>query len=250
MKKAIFGATAAAALLVAGAASAATVSVTLTGYGTDVAGAVAARDAFLGPWAVVGHEDFEDFTAYDDADYDVTPLPTDVGTFTSIGDAGSGSTQVFPAGEAVVRSAAFPGTSATGSRYDADGDEAGGTNYLDSNDGGGISLAIAGLGMFDRIAFLLTDVDDVGSALFNIKSDGNLLASNNVVQGNGKLFLVTVSISELIDQLTLDMMIDTGDGFGIDGVKIVATPIPAAGFLLLGGLGALGFASRRKRKDA
>lgn len=250
MKKAIFGATAAAALLVAGAASAATVSVTLTGYGTDVAGAVAARDAFLGPWAVAGYEDFEEFTAYPDVDYDFTPLPTDVGTFTSIAPAGSGTTQVDPVGQAVVRSAAFPGTSATGRRYDADGDEVGGTNYLDSNDAGGISLAISGIGFFDRIAFLLTDVDDVGSALFNIMSGGESLASNNVVQGNGKLFLVTVSISDLIDELTLDMKIDPGDGYGIDGVKIVATPIPAAGFLLLGGLGAMGFAARRKRKSA
>lgn len=40
------------------------------------------------------------------------------------------------------------------------------------------------------------------------------------------------------------------DGWGLDDVAVNAVPIPAAGFLLLGGLGALGFAARRKHKDA
>jgi hypothetical protein len=38
----------------------------------------------------------------------------------------------------------------------------------------------------------------------------------------------------------------TNDGFGIDAIKVAAVPVPAAGFLLLAGLGGLAAFKRRK----
>ncbi|ETX13239.1 hypothetical protein OCH239_12740 [Roseivivax halodurans JCM 10272] len=42
----------------------------------------------------------------------------------------------------------------------------------------------------------------------------------------------------------------TGDGYDLAAFTVAAVPLPAGGLLLIGGLGALGVASRRRRKAA
>jgi hypothetical protein len=248
MKKSIYGATAAIALLAAGAASAATVNV--ASYGT-VAAAVAAQNSFIGGATVVGTEDFEGLTGANTAG----GLLTGIGTITTIagGPGTSGSTAIAPLDQSVVRSAAAPGTGTTGFRYDAD-DTPGSTNYLDSNDNAAINIAVAGIGMFDRISFMLTDIDDVGAILFKLFVGGNEVYATPLdvskPDQNGRLLLATIDLGFLTDTLNIEMSIDAGDGFGFDGAKIAATPLPAPALMLLGGLGALGVAARRKRKAA
>jgi hypothetical protein len=250
MKKAIYGATAAIALFAAGAASAATVSV--TGFGT-VADAVAAQNAFLAGTEARGSEDFEGFTAGTKlVPGSATPLNSGIGLITAVAGGNPGSTAINPLTEAVVRSASAPGTTETGRRYDAD-DTPNSTNYLDSNDNSAIKIAVSGIGMFDRISFMLTDIDDVGKIMFQLLVDGTQVyatPSDAVLsQQNGRLLLATISLPDLVNNLELHMSIDSGDGFGFDGAKIHATPLPAPALMLLGGIAAFA-AVRRKRKSA
>ena len=244
MKKAIYGATAAIALFAAGTASAATVNV--VGY-DSVAAAVAAQNAFIGGAAIVGSEDFEGYS-----EGDATPLiGTGIGDITTTAGGAPGGTAVTPTDQSVVRSASAPGTAATGFRYDAD-DTPGSTNYLDSNDNSAMNILVSGIGMFDRISFMLTDIDDVGLIRFKLIIDDVVEyftpAGTNRSEQNGRLLLATIDLGVLVDSLNIEMTIDAGDGFGFDGAKIAATPLPAPALMLLGGLGALGVAARRKRK--
>ena len=245
MKKAIYGATAAIALFAAGTASAATVNV--VGY-DSVADAVAAQTAFIGGAVVVGSEDFESYAVGTP-----TPLASGIGPITTVPGGAPGSTAVTPTDQSVVRSASAPGTAATGFRSDAD-DTPGSTNYLDSNDNSAMNILVSGIGMFDRISFMLTDIDDVGKIMFRLLVGGEEVYAtpSDAVKSeqNGRLLLATIDLGVLVDSLNIEMTIDAGDGFGFDGAKIAATPLPAPALMLLGGLGALGVAARRKRKAA
>jgi hypothetical protein len=101
---------------------------------------------------------------------------------------------------------------------------------------------------------MLTDIDDVGAIRFKLIIDGitEYFTPSNVDRAaqNGLLLLATIDLGVLVDTLAIEMTIDAGDGFGFDGAKIAATPLPAPALMLLGGLGALGVAARRKRKAA
>jgi hypothetical protein len=212
-------------------------------------------------------EDFEGFTSFEmcqgvvGCTYDTagatagTGLQTAVGEFRTILPAGTGTTNVAPTDRAIVRS----GTESysVGGRFDADPDTGlDNNNYLDSNDNSGIKLIIPGatnLGMFDRVAMLLTDVDDVGRAKFSVVASGAEFTENTfanpTVFGNGKLFLLTFLFDAPVNSATIAMNIDPGDGFGVDYVGVGVVPLPAPALLLIGGLAGLA-AFRRKRAAA
>lgn len=288
MKKILFGATAAAALSVGGAASAATVGVTinLTEYGS-ISDAIAAQNSFIGVGNELAYEDFESFCSYESAeagdcrvvdtaglatgDLDPGetsngPLNTALGAMRSLKPEGSGDSSVPPETDAIVRSGVAPDDTMFG-RYDADRDVVSGpNNFLDSNDNGGIRLNVPGgggpsKGMFNQLSMLLTDIDDVGEIGFWLSADDSRNAisisdiayttlPNGAVQDDGGLFLATFKFDALVDGVTIDMRIDAGDGFGVDSMSLSQIPLPAAGWMLLAGIGALGAASRRKRKAA
>jgi hypothetical protein len=235
-------------------APAATVSIEMTKYAT-VDSALTARDLFIGGGPVIG-EDFEGFvacTGSNTAQCAKSPLDTAVGQFSGIGPGQTtGGSQVNPKDKVVVRTAA---PSPYG-RYNV---TPGGANWLDSNDLKGIQWDVpgnAGLPMITRIAFLLTDVDDVGSLDFILKVldvgggefiDKTLALNNNGLQ-NGTLHLVTMLFSDPVKDFQISMINGTGDGFGLDGARIALVPVPAAGLMLLGALG--GLAALRRRKKA
>lgn len=239
--------------------SAATVDITFTDYGSgkhtaDIAGATAARDAFIGGMFVAGHETFDGFEACDgtnSATCAAGPVSTAVGTFTGIGPTGSGSSQVLPKDKVVVR--ADPPYAAE--RYEVEGSDG---NWLDSNDMNGIKWEIPGSATLSRIlkiAFFLTDVDDVGAIQFSISASNTGVLTNNVVGGpvgtrpNGELLLVTMLFSEAVDDVDIEMTSGTNDGFGLDGAVVAAVPLPAAGLLLLSALGGMAAVRRRRRKE-
>lgn len=243
------------ALALAGAASAASVNVTLTQYAGNAAGIAAAKAdqaAFLGGNILKASEGFEGFAASPAGNSGgaagnptTNPVVTGVGTFRSLAPNACGGSCVTPSEHLQVRSGNVWG------RYNT---TAGGANWLDSNDNSGMEWEIApaaGIGSFDRISFLLTDVDDVGKVSFNISTRGDVASATgtilNAKPGNGALSLVTMVFDHTVSDLFIGLNIDKQDGFGIDDVQISAVPLPAAGFLLLGGLAGLGAVSRRRK---
>lgn len=290
MKKVLLGATAAAAVSMGGAASAATVEIQLTEY-ASVADAIAAQNAFIGNATELAYEDFEGFCSAESFElnecvnangtFDTAglatgdggnnaeagtggPLVTALGNMRSLADKGTGNSSIDPEERAIIRSATADDWMF--GRYDADRDlSEGPNNYLDSNDNGGIRLNVPGpdtsKGMFNQLSFLLMDIDDVGEIAFQLTADEsrNPISISDIVYeefdlglkpDDGALFLATFRFSEFVDGVTVDMRSDLGDGFGVDSMSLSAIPLPAAGWMLLAGVGALGAAARRKRKAA
>jgi hypothetical protein len=254
----------AALLATAVASSAATVTINTTSFGTSQPGNInaarAAKVAFDGGFHRGVTEDFEGYAASPAGDNGgpasnptSNPVKTKVGRFSSIGNDGCGLSCVTPSGDLQVRSGNIFG------RYNT---TVNGSNFLDSNDNGGMMLRIpgaSGMRSMNALSFLLTDIDDVGPKNFELSVGGKQI-KNQTVTGldgkNGNLVLVTMMFSEAIDlsdssnALRLRMSIEPGDGFGIDDVTVSAVPLPAAGLLLLGGLGGLGLMGRRRAAKA
>lgn len=200
----------------------------------------------------VAFEDFESYTPVPDGGGagDVTPLTsTSVGNFTTTAGGRCGNSCDTPDDQSLIRDTSNFG------RYNT---TLGGSNWLDSNDNSAINLAAAGGSMFDSISFFLTDVDDVGRVAFEINVAGemfdvaqDILLSNR--QGDGDLFLVRIGLDSLVSSVDLSLFIESGDGFGIDDVRLGSSvapiPVPASLPLLVGGLGLMGWIARRRRKS-
>jgi hypothetical protein len=236
-------------------APAATVTIKMQTY-ADTASALAARDSFIGSGPVIG-EDFEGFvacTGSNTATCANSTVNTAVGQFKGIGPSQTnGLSQVNPKNSIVVRTSAP-------TPYGRFNVTTGGKNWLDSNDLKGIQWDVPGLAavpMIRKISFLLTDVDDVGTFDFILKAidtgandlDDLTLALTNDGLKNGTLHLVTMLFSDPVKDLRIVMKNGTGDGFGIDGVRMSVVPLPASALLLLGAIGGLA-ALRRRRKAA
>lgn len=236
-------------------APAATVTITMTTYAND-GSALTARDSFIGGRPVLS-EDFEEFVACtsktDAGSCANGTINTNVGQFTGIAPSiTNGGSQVAPKDRVVVRT----NTPDPFGRFNVTPD---GKNWLDSNDMYGIKWEVPGMAalpMITRIAFLLTDVDDVGDIAFQLLArnlgDYEFQAESLKLDGtdlpNGTLHLVTMLFSDPVKDLRIKMLNGKGDGFGVDGVRMAVVPLPAAGLLLLGALG--GLAAMRRRKKA
>ena len=232
-------------------ASAATVAISFTPM-ADIATAEAEMAVFLGEMDVF--ESFEGFAPGTTRD----PVTT-VGTFAGQGDVGTGSTAIDCGTGRGDGACVKPGGPA-GGRFATDGDA-----WLDSNDMPEIVWTLgAGTGSPDaplrRIAFLLSDIDDVGSTPFSIDVAGDAIGtfvnSGGLVPDAG-LYLVRMDFSGPARDLTIRLGNGHNDGFGIDSVGIalasqppappVPTPLPAAGWLMIAGIGGL-IAMRRRRR--
>ncbi len=205
---------------------------------------------------LIAFEDFESFSTVPNGGTGVsgstaTPLDTNVGQFTTDDGANNtcGGSCDTPEDESLVRSTSNFG------RYDT---TTGTGNWLDSNDNSQLSLSVDNLTkQFDRISFFLTDVDDVGPKTFSITVDGTafdltLDYPEGGAPDNGDLFLVSIGLHELASTAVVDFNIDDGDGFGIDDFRIGSSvnpiPVPASLPLLAAGLGAMGWAARRRKR--
>ena len=226
---------AAVAALSAGGAHA--VSVTPTG--PDLFSAQGGEAAFLSGKTVVATEDFETST---DGDRSLS-FGTAVGTFTDqIGTSIHGGT-----GLGILSSSTTPfnGRSNT---------TPGGALWLDSFDSTDVILDLMLPSNATGIGFFMTDLDDQGAdtqlELFD-SADASLGTFDLTpgAQSNGSVFYQAIDfmgadVSKL--QFTLT---DPADGWGIDDISVTAPiPLPAAGWMLLAGAGALAGVARRRSR--
>lgn len=191
--------------------------------------------------AIVAQEDFESLAAGEQSG----SLSTGVGAFVTLGGVGGGQTV-----------SGTPGNTGTGLYlrdapvFGRTNTTAGGSNFLDSNDTLGMSWTVSGLGQFNSLLFNLSDVGDSGGDL-SVSAGGSVL--DTILRGRAGSLIDTVLISfdSLVDEATITLRKSKlDDGFGIDDVVVASdvapVPLPAAGWLLLAGVGAL-FASARRR---
>lgn len=193
-------------------------------------------------------ETFDGYSAWNGTSGTSNPQNTNVGNFTASGTTGSGQSVINGGTAAEVRN----DNNMFWGRYNTNPSNLLGGNYLDSNDNRYLNWTISGIGKFDTVSFFVIDAADVGGK-FSIKAGGTSfykLAGANGKLANGNIQLVTITLDEAVTSLDLRLGHDrSNDGFAVDGVTVGLAPIPlpAAAWLLVGGIGVLGAASRRRR---
>lgn len=239
--KATFVAFAAATSFVAGAAQATTISVSafdITDWGNAVAqlqGGVVEDFENTGP--VIGEGELSG------------DLSTDVGTFSSLGGTGSGSTCTESSGGTDCSYLSLFGPTLDGLNGQGNLVPDNGEWSLNADDTLGIHWAVELDGAsFNRVIFGLRDAADI-SAVVEVSAGGETVQFSNLLNSNAQLIVVT--FDSLVNSAAVKIENSNGvvnDSFSVDGAAVGVVPIPAAGFLLVGGLGAL--AAMRRRKSA
>jgi hypothetical protein len=225
----------AAAMVAASASASLAISVQVTGF--DLASATAAKDAFINGKIVSQTEDFEGFN---DGDAGAS-IATAIGTFSTdasqtigglglrIDDGRDGRTNTTP----------------------------GGSLYLDSFDAQVVTLDLNLSPLATGLGFFMSDVDDQGGDTFmEVFAGGTSLWNQALIPGtgarpSGEVMFVGIDFGgAMVDQLVFTVN-DTvnpinQDGIGFDDFHVTAVPLPAAGWMLIAGVGALFGFGRRK----
>jgi len=199
----------------------------------------------------------EDFEALGDANGEGevnNGFATAVGTFSTLGGTGTGGT-VTGLPDNTGEKLALRDGNVFGRENITPED---GNWFLDSNDTWGMAwdVALAGERAFSRVMFALSDASDQGAFLRIITDTDTeeVRTGGRLSNGNDQLVIVDFGGEVTSAEILLGNFTTSGgtdfklnDGFSIDGLQVAAVPLPAAGLLLLGGLGGLAALRRRKR---
>lgn len=249
----------AAAVIGLGTAAAGAATLEITSFGSGQAAAArTALQAFQSGgdgWGGAGMtvtaktESFEGYAAWNGSSGASNPGATAVGSFTSLGGVGHGGSSINGGTSLQVRNdASWPW-----GRQNVSGVS---NNWLDSNDTYGMSWEASGVEGFNALAFLLTDVADVG-AKFSIRVGGELFQDLVGASGrtaNGSIHLVRILLPSAVNGINIELINNRlNDGFGIDGAtvaKVAPVPVPPAAALVVSGLALLFGLGRRRSRAA
>ena len=196
-------------------------------------------------------EDFENLGATR-GEGEVGPsLGTAVGTFESLGGVGSGGSVTGTGEELALRDGSLFGRTNTVPQ--------GGSWFLDSNDTWGMKWTVDIGSLFDQLSFVLNDGSDQG-AFLRITAGGEskeLRTGGKLPNGNARTVVIDFGQQVSTAEIVLGNYTTSGgerfklnDGFSVDGVDVSAVPLPASVLLLGVAMGGLGWAGRRKARQA
>jgi hypothetical protein len=221
--------------------------VTISGPHNSLAGAQAARNAWLGTSIGSIIEDFEGFPAQFPTGY--SSLDTAIGEFRAnpAGSGGSSDAAGSTLNEVVVLNSS---TSPFGGRFNT---TPGGANWLDSNDITDFSLLVSV--PTNVLFFFMTDTEDIGTAgLLSISARNSF---GDIVQevvslaplANGASHFIGIRSQGNIEQVRW-INGENNDGFGLDDFGVATGQIPEPSTYVLLGSALLGAAFFRRRRKA
>lgn len=221
-------------LLASASLSAAMISVspfTQTAYNSAISG-----------YDILASEDFEDFTIGNVDDM----LLTDIGTFSSAGGTGSGSSVINDGSKLAIREGSVFGRSSTTSTLSNDTNN---DQFLDSNDTFGIKWNAAADGnLFNRLVLTITDAGEFENMVIEV---GDMSLSLEDLD-NAVSLLLQIDLDSSVSSQTVyfrnfnqNDQLAINDGFSLDDIAIVTVPLPMAWFLFLGALSCLVFTRQR-----
>jgi hypothetical protein len=169
-------------------------------------------------------------------------------TFSTLGGTGSGDSVTGNGKNLAVR---------TGTNFGRVNTTLGGSRFLDSNDTFGMKVDLNSSIAFDTILFTLTDAADAAGSL-TIKTAGALDQVLAFKRTNGLKDSVAILLGAFVNTASFELRMNKiNDGFGLDDVTFgrsteltggpTPIPLPAAGWMMIAGFGALVAAGRRKK---
>lgn len=238
-----------AAFIAGSMAQAATISVSTFSYAdwNSKVGASAVIEDFENPSALSGtFENGNALTGTSTTEGELLgSISTAVGTFTSLGPIGSGTTcGTFDLNGDGCHQLALqqdPGQNGQGNIVPDNG-----LWSLNSNDTQGMEwVADLGGALFKSVVFAIQDAADAGQKILSITAGGQTQTFNALPNNNEQL--VFIDFGADVSSATINIRTSANDGFTIDGAAINVVPLPASSLLLIGGIAALGGVARRRK---
>ncbi|MEI4233960.1 VPLPA-CTERM sorting domain-containing protein [Roseovarius sp. D22-M7] len=182
-----------------------------------------------------------------------TALGSKVGSFTGLGGTGKGNTcQNLSIGNATCDNIALQFDSTLNGQSNIVPDE--GKWSINAADTKGIEWTafLPGDRQFTSLFFAIRDAADQGAKLTVAAAGQSVeltdLLNNGNRLGNNNEQLIFVDFGTAVDSALITMSSSKiNDSFSIDGAAITPVPLPAAGWLMIAGLGGLAALRRRKR---
>jgi hypothetical protein len=174
-----------------------------------------------------------------------TSVGTSVGSFTTDGGVGNGTTCAsLSLGNTTCDNIAIqqaPTINGQGNIIPFNGSWA-----LNTADTLGLVWTVNTGSLFDSLVFVLRDPADQRPFNLTIEAAGAVFQSS-VNLGNERLALVKVDFASQLQSAIITVRTRENDGFTFDGAAVNVVPLPAAGWMLIAGLGGL-MALRRRQK--